>query len=62
MTASADIARLTLKIERAKVARAHIQTLLTAADASLAGHQMELRALQAIAARKLRTPLSKRGT
>ena len=45
--------RLSLRLERDLTARAQLQTLLTAADATVADHRAELRNLKARMARRL---------
>jgi hypothetical protein len=44
--------RLNLQLERDLLARAQLQVLVTAADASVAGHRQELRNLKARLARR----------
>ena len=51
MTGRAELTRLTLQIERALAAQAQLRVLLTAADATLVGHQKELQNLKGRLAR-----------
>jgi hypothetical protein len=50
-TDRAEFKRLTLQIERDLLSRAHLRAMLVSADATVAGHQQDLRALKARLAR-----------
>lgn len=54
MTVSAEINRLTLRVERSAQTHLHLKTLLAAAAAALAGYRQELRDLEARQARGTR--------
>jgi hypothetical protein len=47
MTNRPEFNRLILQIERELVAQAHLRRLLTTANTTVAGHQQELRAVEA---------------
>jgi hypothetical protein len=47
ITDRAEFKRLILQIERDLLAQAQLRTLLTAADATIAGHQQKLRSVKA---------------
>jgi hypothetical protein len=53
-TDRAEFNRLTLQIERDLLSRAHLRALLVSANAMVAGHQQDLRALKARLARARR--------
>jgi len=54
MTDEAHLARLALHIERVAGVQKHLRELLAAADATVAGYQLDVRTLKARLARKRR--------
>jgi hypothetical protein len=53
-TDRAEFKRLTLQIERDLLSQTHLRVLLVSANAAVAGHQQDLRALKARLARARR--------